>query len=279
MRAAIALIAVLLTAGCASIADADKDGDGFPDNADNCPDDENNDQADADGDSAGDACDCRPEDDAIGALIAAIDLSDGPPVIEALGFDPNNWTPAAGGLLVSNNIPENDREDAILIAFGDRQIQDVHLEVTAAALRASQAELIADFDDQDDRLILLLARYVEGALAYQSSACGIRVDETQIPLGESSQRTQVLDISGDLGAPQFSARDDIARTPVNVDEEFRLEFTLRGNVATCSSVLLERGDATFTVETPEALVDVGAIGLMTRETRASFKELRACEVF
>jgi hypothetical protein len=34
----------------------DRDGDGFPDNGDNCPDKDNGDQLDSDGDGVGDAC-------------------------------------------------------------------------------------------------------------------------------------------------------------------------------------------------------------------------------
>ena len=40
---------------------ADGDGDGVPDNIDNCVDIPNPDQADSDGDELGDACDARPE--------------------------------------------------------------------------------------------------------------------------------------------------------------------------------------------------------------------------
>ena len=45
---------------CANSAGHDEDGDGLPDECDNCPGISNSDQVDSDGDGVGDACDPRP---------------------------------------------------------------------------------------------------------------------------------------------------------------------------------------------------------------------------
>jgi uncharacterized repeat protein (TIGR01451 family) len=50
--------------GC-GVPDADADGDGALDCADNCPSVENADQADEDGDGSGDACECDADDDGV----------------------------------------------------------------------------------------------------------------------------------------------------------------------------------------------------------------------
>ncbi len=43
--------------GISALEQADKDGDGVPNDFDNCPNDPNPDQEDSDGDGRGDACD------------------------------------------------------------------------------------------------------------------------------------------------------------------------------------------------------------------------------
>lgn len=50
------------TASCTTQLPVDTDGDGVPDASDNCPLDDNPDQADGDGDSVGDVCDDCPSD-------------------------------------------------------------------------------------------------------------------------------------------------------------------------------------------------------------------------
>jgi hypothetical protein len=51
--------------GVAVLNAFDSDGDGIPDNEDNCPDDPNPDQTDTDGDGAGDACDVDIDGDVV----------------------------------------------------------------------------------------------------------------------------------------------------------------------------------------------------------------------
>jgi hypothetical protein len=58
----------------------DRDGDGVPDAADNCPDEPNPDQADADGDGVGDACEPPPD-------------RDGDGVPDRLDNCPGTWNP------------------------------------------------------------------------------------------------------------------------------------------------------------------------------------------
>lgn len=69
---------VLLAIGLATVAAAsspyvpDTDGDGVPDQSDNCPSVANPDQADTDGDGVGDACDCAPAAAGVSAVPGAI---------------------------------------------------------------------------------------------------------------------------------------------------------------------------------------------------------------
>ena len=77
----------------ASNCTADADGDGVPDNADNCPDTANADQADADGDGLGDACDTAQPGTAEFTLEAEC-------ATVGSGFVTESSAAAAGGSLV-----------------------------------------------------------------------------------------------------------------------------------------------------------------------------------
>jgi hypothetical protein len=75
----------------------DGDGDGVPDDADNCPSNPNPDQANADGDSDGDACDADDDNDGVadgddGCPTQAANTPDGCPPLDLKGI-----TPGRGG--------------------------------------------------------------------------------------------------------------------------------------------------------------------------------------
>lgn len=59
----------------------DRDGDGVPDDSDNCPDVSNEDQADYDGDGMGDACDSDDDGDGVDDVDDAFPLSDTDPFV------------------------------------------------------------------------------------------------------------------------------------------------------------------------------------------------------
>lgn len=254
---------------CAFISNADQsdlDNDIVGDACDNCVLVPNSNQNDQDGDSAGDACDCLAQDSVVGAPLAEVELGPGAPLVGAAGFNFANWSTDVDAVL--QNALANNQIDAVLLNLGFLP-QNLFLEVVSASTA------IQNFDNADDRLILLLARYNEGGGNSTGVGCGIRVDETEA----ATQRLQILDISGPSGTPVFTKRADIPRNAVQVNEPFLLRFLLRNNVATCEMTFLQQGNQVIEVSTQNLPEELGEVGFLTRETRASFSKLRICEVF
>lgn len=122
---------------------ADSDGDGFTDNLDNCPNDDNITQADSDGDGFGTACDCDDSDVAINQL--AEDYPD-PRIIDSNcdGIDGDRYesvfVSVAGTVPATDTVygsPTSDLQGAldvgaasgktVLVSAGDYNISDLNV--------------------------------------------------------------------------------------------------------------------------------------------------------
>ena len=278
---------------CANVSNGDQrnnDADSLGDACDNCDNANNEDQSNADGDSAGDACDncaalrdenfldgdgdgignpcdCDPQDPEIGPELETLDLGDPESLLPAQGYAFGSWTHnAALGTTLQNRAVDNGF-DSVLLALNNQQ-QNVFIEVTASAQAAVAGS--------NDRIIGLSARYQDGANATGVN-CGIRVDVAETT---NTQRLQLLNISGTSGNPTLTKLENQPRYAVILDEQFKLSFKLKGATASCTMTFLDDNPpTTLTIGANNATNQTGSIGLFTRETKATYSNVKICQVF
>lgn len=241
---------------------SDRDDDTIPDVDDNCPALANPEQADGDGDGYGDACDCDPADGAVAAYLVVEDALDADRGLlsAAPGFPAASWSYQDGAYRQTRLA--NDADDVSLL--DTEPLTDVLVTATAASTE------ITDFDAQDLRQLLLVARAEAKADDFDALACGIEVAEGLTP----TQKTSALRLAGPPANLATTVDERTDRTAVQVDEEFRIEMELRGGSMTCR-VTLGNGEVS-TARATGLPVRAGALGLHTRETKALYKSLRVC---
>lgn len=246
----------------ASVAILDADGDGVADGADNCPGLANADQADGDGDVFGDACDCDPGDPALAAELLVQDplTADAGKTAPATGFAAGSWTYGAGGL--AQNRLVDDGVDAIYLATPP--VGDVMIEVTAAS-----TEFI-EFDATDLRQVALIAGASDAAGAFAAVGCGIEVVDGLTP----TQKTSALRLGGSATAVTTTPLQRTDRAAVLANEEVYLRLELKAGTLTCTAVLDAADTTTATAMGLPAAP--GRIGLYARESKARFRDVRAC---
>lgn len=215
---------------------ADSDGDGIVDAADNCPAKANADQHDEDLDLVGDACDGCPH-----VATAATD-SDGDGVWD--GCDPHPSTP--GDMLVrfepftgTGNVPAGwmhvgagamtdwviandaltvtatDTHVLIFNAGATRHAIDVTLSVLAATTTSGTLQFVTVLTDADDDI-------------EEFFGCGIRFD-----MGQSATPRELFSYD-ESRQQQFVALDSETTNPPTVGGTYRIRFVMEGTSATCT---------------------------------------------
>jgi hypothetical protein len=246
----------------AGVQPGDFDGDTVADAKDNCPAFSNTDQSDADSDGIGDACDCVPADAQIAAYLVATDdlATEKGTFAPAAGFDATSWSFGDGAY----------RQGRLALGANDatflqssKALEDVFVEVRAASTE------IADQSATDLRQIVLLAGASSTATTFTATGCGIEVVEGLTP----SQKISVLALGGSPGAVTTTATTRVNRTAVQANEEFRLRMIRRGGQMTCTVTVGDGGSFTATAS---GVGGPGAIGFLTRETKALFKDVKVC---
>jgi hypothetical protein len=88
-------------------------------------------------------------------------------------------------------------------------------------------------------------------------------------------------MSGTLGTPTLTKISDQPRAAVGTDETFKLSLKLKGSNASCKMTFLQQGNPPNeqTISATTATNQVGFIGLLTRETKASYTNAKICQVF
>jgi hypothetical protein len=240
----------------------DADGDGVADSQDNCPELANDDQLDTDSDSIGDACDCDPNDAAVAATLVVVDSLDADRALVsgAEGFATTSWGHTSGRLAQTRLV--DDATDAVFFNL-PATLADVRVELTAASTE------IADFGADDLRQLFIVARASSTADDFAAEACGIEVVEGLSP----TQKTSVLSLGGSPAAVDSTVRQRTDRALVTENEDFSVVLDIRNNTVTCSVTL---GGNDTTTATGTTSLPAGAVGLFTRETRASFSNLKIC---
>jgi hypothetical protein len=240
---------------------ADRDGDGIPDDVDNCPDVPNPNQADTDGDGIGDACDCDPFDADLAAFVVVDDALDADRglLAPAPGFPAASWS-YADGAYRQDRIAQGLSDAAFLIT--EEELRDVFIEVRTASTG------IENFGD-NLRQMFLVARASATGASYSALACGIEVVTGLDP----TQQTSVVVLSGSAATVNLDVRQRTPREAVNVDEELVVRMELRGGTLTCTANV--RGIETTATATGMSQAP-GAVGFHTRESRALFKDLKVC---
>jgi hypothetical protein len=240
----------------------DADGDGVADSDDNCPGATNADQADGDGDAYGDACDCAPTDPNIAAdLVVENTLAtDTGTMAPATGFPKTSWTFATGAY--HQNRLANNAADASLL-LGD-PLGDVVIDVTGASTA------IQSFDTTDLRHLMIVARATDDGAKFAGLGCGIEVVEGLTP----NQKTSVVQYAGTPTAPTITALKRTNMPTVQVNQELHVHMVLKGGTMTCT---VTGAGPTPITSTMTGLGDgLGQVGILTRETKAAFKNLRVC---
>ncbi|WP_394843946.1 thrombospondin type 3 repeat-containing protein [Pendulispora brunnea] len=238
----------------------DLDGDGVVNARDNCPGVRNADQADRDLDRIGDACDCDPGD----AQLASYRMAAGPENFSPpAGFVREHWTLSDGALLQSRLAA--GASDVAFLKGGP--MSEVWARVTSASTE------IDNFGGKNLRQIFLLFGASVDASpghAFEAEGCGIEVDSAQNPQTQLS----VLRFGGSADAITITPLARVSRAPVNVKEVFQLEMNVRAGAIACSLTFGDGG--TVSVSATGLSAVQGSVGLLTRETKARFTELRVC---
>lgn len=241
----------------APAGDVDTDGDGVADAKDDCPIEPDASQADRDHDGVGDACDCAPDDAKLAAYRLVVDSlgADDGAVAVAPSFPAADWA-FAGGAYVQSRLASGT--DATFATVGG-PLEDVYVEVTGVSTQVAEPHTL--------RQIAIAAGASAEGSRLAAKACAIEVTAT-------GQTVSVVSLSGASGDVTSTAIADVSRPVLPVGQEFTLKMTSRAGSVTCTVVY---GDGTSYSATAAGVAGLsGAVGLVTRETKASFKNLKIC---
>ncbi len=212
-------------------------------------------------------CDCDPLGQHAAYPLLLDDLAQDRGQVEpAPGFDAAAWRFESDAYRQEATLA-NDRDDASFVVL-DEAPRDVLVHVTAASTE------IDNFGD-DLRQVLVTARAESSADGYRAVACGIDL----LRDGDGDHRRVIAaSLSGTPASVDTEIRDLEEYGGVSPGQEFDIRMELQGGDMICR-VTVEREDG----EREITFVPVGgfsgtpgAVGFHTRESQASFRNLRVC---
>jgi hypothetical protein len=90
------------------------------------------------------------------------------------------------------------------------------------------------------------------------------------------QRTSIVKLSGPPDNVATTAIQRTARNILKEGEPFTIKATMKDGKLTC--VVSQGADVTTTAEAPNLGSVSGSIGFFTRQTKAAFKNVKACKM-
>jgi hypothetical protein len=219
---------------------------------------------DVDKDGIADEKDCDATNPAIGLRLVEDPLAaDSTLFAPATGFPSASWSFADSAYRQTRLA---DAGDATLF-MGDQAIGDVDIEV-----RTASTEISSSLSTLRQMFVLVGAKMENGTLT--AYGCGAEVVAGMTP----TQRTSVVKLSGAPGSITTTAIQRTARTILKAGEDYAIKARVSGGKITCTVM---QGQDLETLTTAEAVDQgeiKGAIGFYTRQTKASFKDVKACKL-
>ena len=219
---------------------------------------------DVDKDGIADEKDCDSTNPAIG-----LRLVDDPLVADATLFAPANGFPSASWTFADSAYRQTRLVDAGDATFfmGDPSVSDVDIEV-----RAASTEISASLASLRQMFVLVGAKMENGSLT--AWGCGAEVVAGMTP----TQRTSVVKLSGAPGAITTTPIQRTARTILKAGEDYAIKARVSGGKITCTVMQGQDLDTLTTAEAVDQGEIKGALGFYTRQTKAYFKNVKACKL-
>lgn len=242
----------------------DVDGDGILNDLDNCPQVANPNQEDGDGDGIGDACDCAPTDATIAAYRVEEDslAADVGTFAPATGFSAASWSYSDGAYRSSTFLRGSPAD--VSFYTKNTELKDVLVDVQVTSTGADGTA------GNNLRQLLLLSGASSSAEAFRAMGCGFEVVTGGSP---STTVVSVLSLGGTPAAVTTTPVQRVSKPPTNFNQIVSLRMIARGSTITCS--FTERGTTTTATAEGQTL-NAGAVGLLARETRSAFQNVRIC---
>jgi hypothetical protein len=221
---------------------------------------------DDDGDGVPNADDCDPTSNTLRRRIVEDSLgSDKGLFAAAAGFPTTSWT--FDGAAAYRQVRLADASDASFYAKA-ADIGDVQIEVTAASAEVSSA-----FAPRLRQIFVVVGATSSGG-SFTAHACGIEVVQGESP----EQRTTITKLEGTTTNVTASVIQRVSRPAVQVNEDFTMKLRFSGGAMICDVTQPGApGGAVTTTATANNLgALVGSVGLFTRQTKATFKNIRVC---
>lgn len=200
--------------------------------------------------------------------IPGVKLIDDPLAMDAAkfgvapGFDTASWSFDDEAYRQTRLV---DAADATYF-LGDSAIGDV--DITVDAISTAVTSTIGPRLRQ--MFILVGATSTDGVL--DAYGCGAEVVQGMSP----EQRTSVVKLSGPANAITTTAIDRTARNVLQVGELYSMHAKLQNGTLTCT--VKQGGDVVTTAQATNVGTLQGSVGFLTRQTKAAFKNVKACKL-
>jgi hypothetical protein len=221
---------------------------------------------DDDGDGVPNADDCDPASKTLGRRIVEDSLgSDKGLFAPAAGFPTASWT--FDGAAAYRQIRLADAADVSFYSK-DADLTDVQIDVVAAS-----AEVSAALTPRLRQIFVVVGGISSGG-NFSGHACGIEVVQGESP----EQRTTITKLTGTTTSVVSTVVQRVSRPAVQVNEDFMMKLRFIGGAMICDVTQPGApGGAVTTTATANNLGALkGSVGLYTRQTKATFKNIRVC---